>query len=288
MKTQFLAASLVSALAGITGTGAALIMDDFESDSSGSYTVVDDGTPDGTVTFAYDYVSAGIPLAPNSAGGSMGGLRFTVNDSAGTADAYTAFHTTAVSGSYRLSVDVWMGVETGPGSTEMMHVGVAGDGATFNSIFSPISGSGHFLSVTGEGGSSSDFRHYNPSVTSVPSGDASYLNDLMTTNATGDTYQTIFAGGDFPGSPGNRWTTLTIDVIDGGDITYSFDGTPIIRTPTEASAGQVSLGYVDPFSSQGPHFVIYDNLSVEAIPEPSVAAFGLVSLGALALRRRRR
>jgi len=268
---------------------AALISDDFEVDSSASYTLVDDGAPDSSSTFAFDYVAAGYPLAPNSTAGDVGGLRMTSNDTGGAADHLTAFHNTSISdAAYRLSVDMWMGVEGTGGTTEFSTIGVAGDGATFNSIFTPISGTGHFLSMTGEGGSSSDFRHFTPGVTSVPSGDASYLNDLNTTNATGDTYQAIFAGGDFPGSPGNRWTTVSIEV-DPQNVTYFLDGVPIIRTPTEASAGQVSLAYNDVFSSIASpfqsQFVLYDNLNVESIPEP--ASLALLGLGGLAMLRRK-
>ena len=174
------------------------------------------------------------------------------------------------------------------GTTEFTTVGVAGDGATYNSIFTPISGTGHFLSMTGEGGSSSDYRHFIEPGTPVNSGDASYLNDLNTTNATGDTYQAIFPGGDFPGSPGNRWTTLTIEVTP-VNVTYLLDGTPIIQTPTLVSNGQVSLAYNDVFSSvaspAGSMFVVYDNLSVEVIPEP--ASLALMGLGGLMMLRRR-
>jgi hypothetical protein len=168
-------------------------------------------------------------------------------------------------------------------------VGLAGRANDFNSIFTPIAGAGHFLAFTGDGGSASDFRHFVEPGNVVPDGDSSYLNDLNTTNATGDTYQSIFPGGDFPGSPGNRWTTLSIDVIEGGNVTYAFDGTPIIETPTVATDGLVSLGYSDVFSSVGgdAHFVIFDNLSVEVIPEPSSALLGLLG-SAMLLRRRRK
>lgn len=272
---------------------AQFFVDDFETDSSALYTVVDDGAPDGTVTFGFDYVAAGLPLAPNSAVGTTRGLRMTANDTAGATDAFTAFRNVSLSGSYTLQVDVYVGVATGSGTTEHAHVGIGGDGTTFNQLFSPISGSGHYLAFDGDGGSSSDFRHYNPSQTAVPSGDATYLNDLMTTNSTGDTYQAIFPAGtwDFPGSPGNGWTTLTIDV-SGGNVTYAFDGTPIIRTAAEQTDGFASLGYADLFNSvaspAGSAFVVYDNFSV--IPEPSAAALagaGLL-LGLVVFGRRRR
>lgn len=270
---------------------AALLSDDFEVDSSASYTIVDDGVnADSTSTFAFDYIAAGIPLAPNSTAGDVGGLRMTANDTAaGTgADHITAFHNTGVTGSYRLSVDIWMNVEATGGTTEFSTVGVAGDGVNFNSIFTPIVSNGYFVSMTGEGGSSSDFRHSTPGVAAVPSGDSTYLNSTNTTNATGDTYLAIFPGGDFPGSPGNRWTTLTIDV-DALNVTYSLDGQPFIQTASGANDGQVSLTYNDLFSSVaaplGSVFVVYDNLNVEVIPEP--ASLALMGLGGLAMLRRR-
>jgi hypothetical protein len=275
----------------LPATQATLIIDSFDTDTSADYTVVDDGTPDGTVTFAFDYGALGIPSAPNSVGGTTSGLRITANDTAGSQDAYTVFHNTLISGlpSYRLTVDVYMGVTGTSGTTEHAHVGVAGDGTTLNSLFSPISGSGHFLAMTGEGGSASDYRHFKPSATSVPSGDPSYLNSDNTTNATGDTYQAIFPSPpyDFAGSPGNAWTTLAID-ISGGLVTYSLDGTPIIQDTAEVIDGYVSLGHGDLFTSVASpaqsQFVVYDNLQV--VPEP--ATLGLIAVGAVLLRRRRR
>ncbi len=298
VKKKLLPVGMVALLSLAVSAQGAIITDNFEVDSSGSYTIRDDsngasadGTANSTVQFAFDYIAAGIGLAPNSTAGDTGGLRFTVNDSDGQADHITAFHNTSVTApEYRLTVDVFMGVEAGAGTTEHAHVGVAGSNSDFLSIFTPVIDNGHFLAFTGEGGSASDFRHSKPGSPAVPSGDASYLNSTNTTNATGDTYQAIFSPGngyaDFPGSPGNAWATLEIEVA-GGNITYSFNGTPIIRDAYDGSAGDlVSLGYADLFTSIGPHFVIYDNLSVQAVPEPGTA--GLLGLAGLALAWRRR
>ena len=281
-----------------------IISDNFEADSSASYTIIDDGNgasgdgvADSTSAFSFDYIAAGIPLAPNSTAGDTGGLRFAANETTGDGgaassaeeDHITAYHNTAVTvPEYKLTVDVYMGVESAGGSTEFGHVGVAGASNDFTSIFTPIVDNGHFLAFTGEGGSGSDFRHSVPGSPAVPSGDASYLNGDNTTNGTGDTYQDIFSddnGYEFPGSPGNSWATLDITVL-AGQITYSFNGTPIIEDAYDGSAGDlISLGYADLFDSVGPHFVIYDNLTVEAIPEPASAL--LLGLGGLAMLRRR-
>ena len=282
-------AGLTAAAALLTASASAqFITDDFETDTSANYTIVDAEPIDATASFAFDYLAAGIPLAPNSQAGDKGGLRLTANDTEpAEADTITAYHNTALSGftNYSLTVDFYMGVTGTGGTTEHMHVGVAGDGTTLNSLFSPISGSGHFIAITGEGGSASDYRHSTPSTLAVPSGDPTYLNSSNTTNSTGDTYLSIFPDTEFPGSPGNTWATLKIEIA-GGLITYSINGTPIIQDDVEATNGQISLGHGDLFSSVASptqsQFVIYDNLVVT--PEPGTLA--LLGLGLLALRRR--
>jgi hypothetical protein len=296
------AAAAAGAAAGIIPAAAAVaapvIDDTFESTTNTNYTVVNDGTPDGTYNFHFDYAAAGIPTAPHSAVGDTHGLKFTVNDTQAVEDALTAFHNTAVSDDhYKLTVDVYMHV-AGTGTTEMAHTGVGGDGTTFNSIFTPISGSGSFMSMTGDGGSASDYRWYLDGSaggpTTVASGDPSYLDPAHTTNNTGALYQSIFPSTN--GVPTNLWTTLSIDVDNtAGQITYSVDDTPIIQgafTPG-ALKGQVSLGLTDPFgasidSPAGSVYTVYDNLKVEPVPEPaSVGSLAVIALAAATRRRGR-
>ena len=292
MKPVFLSMMAVLTLP-VWALGAPVISDNFETDTSANYAVVNDGTLNGTSLFGFDYIAAGIPLAPRSAVGDKGGLRFTANDSAAAVDALTAFHSTAVAAPhYKLTVDAFWKFTGTAATTEHAHIGVGGNGTSFNSVFTPISGSGSFIAFTGDGGSASDYRwfldaaHGGP--TTVNSSDPSYLGHGA--NNTGAFYQSLFPAppATFAGSPGNIWTTVTIEV-DNGNISYFFDGQLTMKgTYTGALDGQVSLGIADTFTSVDPGtvFLYYDNLEVEIIPEP--ATLSLLGLAGLALLRRRR
>ena len=61
-----------------------IFSDNFESDTAANWIVrfgANNGIDDATRAFAYDYVTAGIPLAPHSAAGTSGGLFVAVNKS---------------------------------------------------------------------------------------------------------------------------------------------------------------------------------------------------------------
>jgi len=254
-----------------------LLSDNFEVNSSANYTVVNDGTPNGTQTFAFDYVAAGIPAAPRSLPGDLGGLRLTANDSLGATDAWSVFHNTVVNAPrYTMRVDAWMNFAAPSGSTEFGHVGVGGNGTTFNSVFSPISGSGAFIAFTGDGGSGSDYRWFRDPAntppgdaanTTLPNSHPSYLGHGS--NNTGAFFQSLFPSppSTIAGSPGNIWTTIEIQVDNVlGIISFSFDGTLVFQGFfANTFSGLVSLGIADTFTSVSGAsnvFTLYDNLEV--------------------------
>jgi len=265
-------------LAASTASAQTLISDDFEVDTSANYTAIDDGTPDGTRQFAFDYVGAGVPLAPRSAAGTRRGIRFTVNDTAGAVDALTLYHNTPVTAAhYKLTVDVYMAFSGTVGTTEHAHVGVGGNGTTFNQLFSPISGSGAYIAFTGDGGSGSDYRWFRDPLntpagetdnTTLPNSHPSYLGNGS--NNTGPFFQSLFPSppATIAGSPGNIWTTVEIDVDNTtGVISFFFDQTLTFQGNfANAFSGLVSIGLADVFTSLGAtNFTLFDNLVVEEV-----------------------
>jgi len=277
---------VAGSLAATTASAQVVLSDNFEVDTSANYTVVNDGTPDGSATFAFDYVAAGVPLAPRSAAGDLGCLRLTANETLAAVDAYTVFHNTpVVAPHYRLKVDVYMYWDTASavGTTEFGHVGIGGDGVTFNSVFTPISGSGAFIAFTGDGGSASDFRWFrsaantpagDTSSTTLPNSHPSYLGHGS--NGTGAFFQSLFPSppSTIAGSPGNIWTTVEIDVNETtGQISFYFDGQLTFQGRYAGSlAGLVSLGLADTFTSisGAGNATLFDNLEV-FIPGPTTS-----------------
>ncbi|MEM8711579.1 MAG: hypothetical protein AAGG01_11545, partial [Planctomycetota bacterium] len=282
MKTSLHTSLLFAAAGSLTAAASfgqtTLIADNFEVDSSADYTIVDDGGIDGVQEFAFDYSTVGIPSAPRSAMGTTNGLRLTVNTTQGIQDAITIFHNTNVDADlYRLTVDVWMNFSGTAGTTEHAHVGVGGDGATFNQLFSPISGSGAFIAFDGDGGSGSDYRWFRDSAntpmgetdsTTLPNSHPSYLGNGS--NNSGAFFQALFPAppATIAGSPGNIWTTVKIEVDQtAGVISFFFDDVLTFQGDyADRFDGQVSLGLADVFTSIGiaDSFVVFDNLLVES------------------------
>lgn len=267
---------------------AQVLSDNFEANSASNYTVVNSDVTNvnGSVEFAFDYVTAGFPLAPRSAPGAGKGLKMAPNNVSGAANALTAFHNTAVNlEAYTMTVDVFMAFQGTTATTIYAHPGVGGDGTTFNAIFTPISGSGSFMAFTGDGGSASDYRWYlataNGGPTTFPNTDGSHQG--YGSNNSGTFFQGFLPSppSTFAGVPGNIWVTVEIQVDNvNKTVKYfminsanrrelifdsSLSATLVDGKFTGDLKGLVSLGAHDSFNSLSPAsvFVIYDNLTVE-------------------------
>lgn len=276
--------------------------------------------------FNFDYSAVGIPEAPNSQGGddATRGVRLTANfnpanetssfvslfptDSGGTPLNFT--------GSYQLRFDTWINFGIGgAGTTEFIGGGIAYDNVTADIA------SGAQIIVTGDGGSSNDWRTFK----SPTAPQQFFIQDAEMAGGThqgSDPYYADFlpavappasqgqaAGDSVAGSPGFQWITLEVNV-NGNDITMFAerpDSSRLLivefdKTFTDAAAdppdpglansdGNISLFYADFFSGAASlgalQFGLIDNVVVNRIPEPASAVMLVMVMGLAALRRRR-
>ncbi len=283
-------------------THAALFSDDFDVDSSADWNI-NISSADTSVTFAFDYSTIGVPPAPNG-GGTTLGLRMAANIAAPTGtEAVTLSPVNQnFSGSYQLKFDMWINANGpfpggGGGSTEFVTAGIGYDNLTVNKHLS--SGNGGWFAVSGEGGSSRDYRAYKNdgeqfaesgqflAGTSSAGGGAHNASDpyyadfgSISVSAAVPDQTALYpqqTGTTLAGTPAFAWHEVTV-TVDGATALWSIDGLPIVQLDPTIGAifpldGNISIGYMDPFSSVSDNanlsFGIIDNLVV--FPDPMAA-----------------
>ncbi len=317
MRSFFLAC--LGAALSVNVSQAALLEDGFGSAASASNYNVVTSSADTSVEFGFNYASVGIPVAPNTTDGTTLGLRMGANIASGAAAGVTLHTNQVFTGAYRVKFDAWINANGpfpggGAGSTEFLTAGVGGDGSTVNLAGA---GSGGYTAVTGEGGSSRDYRMYKgASEQFAESGQFAAGNSSAGGGAhnNSNAYYAQFGSVDVGALPvqggdgGQTGTTnvgtfgfawheveLVVDPTGDGTMTWSVDGLTIGTLDGSIGAdfdtdGRVTLGYMDIFTSVSdatPYsFGLVDNLAVSAVPEPS--SFVLCLLGAAGLVQRRR
>lgn len=238
---------MIAAVAVATSGFSASVSYDFDTDQSGSFTVVEDGGPDSTINFVFDYsthtqdapaINVPIPAAPNSASTTQG-VQLTVNNSAGAWNALTLYpDTTGLNlgdGVWQMTFDVWSNhngdAGGNTGSTETWAFGAssstANPGTGYDGLSTALVDGFNYL-VTVDGGSGSDYRY--------GAGTAGYTNDNTIPNWNGDglinssdvAWSAFFPndgvanGGNPPnlatiaGCPGKQWVTVRLTVSDAG------------------------------------------------------------------------
>lgn len=288
----------------VVGTQAVIFTDPMESDAN--WTVNADA--DTTHTFGWDYSTLGIPSAPNSGDSSTLGLRLGANISEGGAREINAVVSDlSLAGQYNVSFDFWINVNGpspggGAGSTEFI-----GGGIGMNSSATGRDGSS--LMITGDGGSSRDWRLYkNKGEQFIASGQ---YNPVLGSNNTSDPLIAgAFPGQEAPafqqssyvqqtgtlsdGTPGYGWHEMLITVDStAGTAKFEVDSLWIGTVDSNNGVamdmtGKVGVIYADLFSSVSDNanlsFGVIDNFVV--VPEPaSMALIGLVATGIWFKRR---
>jgi hypothetical protein len=292
---------------------AALYSQDFESDSTASWTVNDPALSDVSANFFYDYSAIGVPSAPNGSG--TRGMRLTANNSGGVFSGFSVSPTgQSFAGDYEVRFDLWsnyvgpLGVG-GSGSTQLSTYGVGTSGTTAFWPGAAVKESVAFANSL-DGGSASDYRAYSTAApTSYASGNAVYAAPGGSNNNSDAYYTAAFpaltAPGAqtllFPGQTGStdagetsfRWIDVSLNRI-GNTLTWSMNGTlmaTIDLTTVTLGGSNIFFGHSDTnaTSSTDPNdallnVTLIDNIRV--IPEPSASLLGLMAAAAF-LRRRR-
>ncbi|MEO6036714.1 MAG: PEP-CTERM sorting domain-containing protein [Verrucomicrobiota bacterium] len=300
-----------------------LYSDNFDSGLSGANWISRLSGADASASFAFNYGSLGIPSAPNSVGGTTIGMNFLANQSVGIQQGVSASPVgQSFTGDFRIRFDMWLNYNGrldggGNGSTQ---VGSFGWGTSGASAQWAGSSSSIMFGATGDGGSSFDYRVYRTNGLVSPSvvtgvyaagniGDST-ANDSRNNTAT---YYTTRFGGEvapsaqltlFPqqtnatpaGAIGFRWRDVVVEKA-GSILTWTVDGqliTTIDSTGATLSGNNIFFGQFDinAGSSTDPNdsliTSIYDNIRVEAVPEPSTIALSLLgALGLICLRRKK-
>ena len=164
--------------------GMVLFSDDFDTDSSALWKVNLADPANGSVIFAWDYSTVGVPAAPG--GGGTKGMRMQCGNIIVSQDAVSASPLgKSFTGDYRLKFDMWINYngpmpDGGPGSTQNFDAGVgtSGEGVVWLYSF-PIPADGVWFSATGDG---ADYL----SPTHTPGGDYNaMIGDAIQNDDTG-------------------------------------------------------------------------------------------------------
>ena len=268
-----------------------LFSDNLDTNSAANWNFFagsDDNVPDYTTNWAFNYgvipytfngATYVIPPAPNSAGGSTLGVRFTVNDANGVDAAVNIYPKgKSFSGNFALKFDMWLNHpggalgSGGSGTTEYAICGINHLGTEINwdATNFPPSTDGLWFGVDGDGGAQNDYVAFVGNTSGTQTELFGAASGLISTNHTNPTYEADFPASRFEtiGTPGKSWVAGEIDQSN-GVVTWKMNGNVIAQRSNTSpfTSGDVMLGYMDIFPSiaspLSDAYLIFDNVRVE-------------------------
>ena len=277
--------SLLSCLVALLAIGGAcriagaqvLYTENFNDGNAASrWTTSPSGNTNYAINYAYDYVAAGIPLAPS--GTSSTGLWMKANTSGAQIGSVMAFPSGQnFSGNQTLSFDLWFGVSGSTATTEfgifgLMHTSTNSQAPTGATPGLGPSPNGVDYAMTGDAGAARDVRVY-VSGTEVSGTAGGYArNNLLVQEEQAAPYN--FSYQPFLTSttamPANQWLKVAVTAFSGTTL-FQVNGQTWARSATMSGTGNIMLGYMDLFTSVSGTgmFGLYDNVTVSVAPAPA-------------------
>jgi len=258
--------------------GSLLFEDRFETDTSADWVMrfgANNGIFDATNAFAYDYVAAGIPLAPHSAAGTSRGLLLAVNKYNGTAGGSAGINLypagRSFSGDFLLRFDMYLSFGTA-GTTEHALAGLNHSTSETNRVTqsadannTTAGGDGVWVAIETDGSANRDYTAY--TTTNAANPPAIIASRSATSMAPFVTAPPYAAAGS-PGvnaTSGKEWSSVELSQI-GGVVTLRVNASTVFSftNNTGYASGDIMLGMNDQFDSVGSpqNFVIFDNVEV--------------------------
>ena len=305
MKSITIFSSLAFAIAlSDCGVGAPLFSENFNDGNAATRwsvasqiesTAAPTTVPDGSVNFAFDYSTLGVPPAPGGSDTIGAFIQVNNTDQAGDeGETYVIYpNGQSFSGSFALTADmfVWNDLgASGGGTTELGMAGVFLNNADPVAPYEWGTRGGPLAWIySGEGGSTADlavFKEGNATTTGYMA--ISDYNTVPANSIPG--FETGASGAGGPGpdaTPNGSWVKVRIESA-GSNINWYLNGALVNSYDNSGgfySGGNIFLGATDPFNSvNSAGGTIVDNIAV--VPEPAtfiVAVFGIAAL--LAFRR---
>ena len=281
MRVRSLLSCLVAlvAIGGVCRVAPAQVLytENFNDGNAASrWTTSPSGNTNYAINYAYDYVAAGIPLAPS--GTSSTGLWMKANTSGAQIGSVMAFPSGQnFSGNQTLSFDLWFGVSGSTATTEfgifgLMHTSTNSQAPTGATPGLGPSPNGVDYAMTGDTGAARDVRVYvtGTEVTGTAGGYA--RNNLLVQEQQAAPYN--FAYQPFLTSTtamaANQWLKVAVTAYSGTTL-FQVNGQTWARSATLSGTGNIMLGYMDIFTSVSGTgmFGLYDNVTVSVAQAPA-------------------
>ena len=306
MKCRFLMATLAAAVALPTLCfGAPLFTEDFSDGNAASRwsvavqteaTAAPTTVPDGSVDFAFDYSTLGVPSAPGGTDTIGAFIQVNNTDQAGDeGESYIIYpNGQSFSGNFLLTADmyVWNDLgQSGGGTTELGMTGVFLNNADPVAPYQWGAEGGPLAWIySGEGGSTADlavFKEGDAASTGYV-GLADY-NAVPADSIPGFETGEDASSGPAGDNPNGSWVQVKIESV-GSTINWYLNGALVDSYDNSGGfydAGNIFLGATDPFNSANPAGgTIVDNIVV--VPEPSsLVLMALCVVGMFTARARR-